>query len=399
MVDWFQIRRDFPILKKTIYLDSAATSLTPEPVVDVLSNFYLNLRANVHRGVYKLSSLTTQYYNEAHVNAAEIIGGNDPEEISFTYNTTYATNLIALGLKWQKGDKIVTSPIEHHSNLLPWQDAMQRVDGSVEFLKINPDGSINLDNAEEIIKGSRLVTLTLNSNVLGTKTPVDDVIKIAKDYGALVLIDAAQAVGHFPVDVKKLGCDFLVYSAHKGVMGPLGIGVLYSQKDSLKELKPPFVGGGMIEDVWLDKYTYAKLPDKFEAGTPNIGGAIALSRAVEYVLEIGINRIEQREKMLVTRMLNGLKNIDNVEIYGPLNPSLKTGLVSFNIKNMESFDVGVLLDQTANIAVRTGHHCAMPLHESLELTGSVRASLHCYNNEKDVDTLIKTVQIISDDLS
>lgn len=399
MVNWEKIRRDFPILKKIIYLDNAATCLTPLPVVEKIQDFYLNYRVNVHRGVYRLSTLTTEMYIKAHKTVAKFIDAVSPEEIVFTYNTTYGINMIAYSLKLKKQAKIVTTPFEHHSNLLPWQYVSKRVNGRLEFLETDEEGNIDMAKAEQIIDGADLVAITMASNVFGNRVPVEDIIKIANENNAITLLDGAQAVGHFPVSVRKLKCDFMVFSGHKGIMGPMGIGVIYCSSDILEQIEPSIVGGGMVEDVWLDRFKSADMPEKLEAGTPNVAGAIGLAEAAAYIMDIGIENIEKREKKLLKTMLEGLIEIDKVDVYGPTDPDKKNGLVAFNIRDMEPFEVGVILDQAKNIAVRTGHHCAMPLHKRLHITGSVRASLHAYNNEEDIRIFLDTVSDIAKNLS
>jgi len=403
MLDVQKVRKDFPILKTgIIYLDNTATSLTPEPVLQKTLEFYREYRANVERGVHRLSQRASEEYERAHAKVADFINARSEVEIIMTRNTTEGINLIANGLDWKRGDKIVTSLIEHHSNFIVWLRAKKRHSLSVEIVKPRePVAQGILDPADfekAIDDKTKLVAITHVSNVLGVVTPVEEISKIAHEHGAYVLIDAAQSVPHMKVDVQKIGCDFLAFSGHK-MCAPTGSGALYIREELIEEVEPLCIGGGTISDVSLDSYTLDKSPMRFEAGTPAIGEAIGLGAATDYLRKIGMENIESHEKELTKQMYEGLREIQGVEVYGP-EPKHRVGIMPFNVGELNPHDVALALDVSANIMVRSGHHCALPLMKNvIRKPGSVRASTYFYNTKEEIDKLISAVREIAESLS
>lgn len=393
MLDVRKIRSDFPILNSgVIYLDSAASSLTPEPVVGKMLEFYREYRANVERGVYRLSRKASDELAAARTKVCKFIKAASEAEVIFTKNTTEGINLVASGLGWKKGDKVITTLLEHHSNLIVWQ-RLKRLGVKVDIIRPSPEGIFNPRDFELAIDDkTRLVALTHISNVLGTIVPIEDIAKLAHEHGADVLVDAAQSVPHMPVDVKTLGCDYLAFSGHK-MLGPTGVGVLYAKEDKHDALEPLCIGGGSIEDVTVNDYELAKSPKRFEAGTPPIAEAIGLGEAVDYLTKIGFGAIAQHEKSLVERMYRGLAEIPGVEVYGPTDVKRRIAIISFNIKGMNPHDVAAILDNSANIMVRSGHHCTIPLHNELlrRPDGTVRASVYIYNTLVEIGKLVDAV--------
>jgi len=393
-MNFTEIKTDFPILNDIIYMDSASTSLTPEPVLNVVSKYYREYNANVGRGVHRLSQVASQKYKDAHRKVADFIGANE-EEVIFTKNTTEAINTVASGLRWKKGDKVVTTLIEHHSNFLPWL-RLKSFGVALDIVKPDKNGVFNVSDFEEVIDDkTRLVAVTHVSNVLGTITPTEEISEICKKKSALLLVDGAQSVPHIHVDVRKLGCNFFCFSGHK-MLGPTGTGILWMKKDFLDRLEPLSFGGGMINDVSLNGYELAKGYERFEGGTPNIAGVIGFGRAIDYLKKIGMDKIKDHEAKLTERLLEGLLEIRRVEIYGSLNSKERIGLVSFNIKDLSPHDVALMLDEASNIMVRSGHLCCMPLIKHFGLKeGVVRVSLYLYNTEEEVDTFLETVKEIA----
>lgn len=402
MLDVKKIRRDFPILDSgIIYLDNAASSLTPEPVIQKMLEFYHNYRANVERGVHRFSQKASEEYEKAHAKVADFINAKSETEIILTKNATEAINLVANGVNWKKGDKIVTSLIEHHSNFIVWLRLKKRYGVNVEIVKPNREGIFDTVDFEKAMDNkTRLVALTHVSNVLGVKTPVDEIAKIAHDHDAHLLVDGAQSAPHLKVDVQKIGCDYLAFSGHK-MLGPTGVGILYARKELLDNLEPLSIGGGTIADVGLDYYTLAVSPMKFEAGTPAIAEAIGLSAAIDYLKEVQLENIEVYERELVKKMHQGLAGVPNVEVYGPKKAEQRTGILSFNVGDLNPHDVALALDVSANIMVRSGHHCCLPLHKELlkRREGTVRASLYLYNTEAEVEKLVSMVDEIARSLA
>ena len=393
-MNFAEIKTDFPILNDIIYMDSASTSLTPEPVLNVVLKYYREYNANVGRGVHRLSQVASQKYKDAHRKVADFIGANE-EEVIFTKNTTEAINTVASGLKWKTGDKVVTTLLEHHSNFLPWL-RLKSFGVALDIVKTDKNGKFNVSDFEEVIDDkTRLVAVTHVSNVLGTITPIEEISAICKKKNALLLVDGAQSVPHIHVDVKKLGCNFFCFSGHK-MLGPTGTGILWIKEDFLDRLEPLSFGGGMIDDVSLNGYELTKGYERFEGGTPNIAGVIGFGRAIDYLKKIGMDKIKDHEAKLTERLLEGLLEIRRVEIYGSLNSKERIGLVSFNIKDLNSHDVALMLDEASNIMVRSGHHCCMPLMKYFGLKeGAVRVSLYLYNTEEEVVTFLETVKEIT----
>lgn len=408
MLDVNKIKQDFPILKREIngkglvYLDSAASSQRPVQVIKAISSYYENHHANVHRGIHTLSEEASELYESARKNVSEFIGAVRPKELIFTSGTTQSLNIIAFG--WgpknlKKGDIILISDVEHHSNLVPWQVLAQRTGAKLEQFSLLGDGKDDhLLSVKELISDRvKIVVVTHASNVTGAITPIREVVKEAGRVGALVCVDGAQAAPHLKVDIKSLGADFYAFSAHK-MLGPTGIGAFWAKKELLEDMEPGDYGGGMIKTVYEDHAEWADVPDKFEAGTPNIAGAIGFSAAVDYLKEVGMDNIRAHEIELNKYALEKLSEIPNLEVIGNLDPEQRTGLISFTVENLHAHDVSAILN-TEGVAVRSGHHCAMPLHTKLDIPASTRASYYLYNTEIDIDKLAagikKAVKILN----
>jgi len=389
-----EIRRDFPILKTgIIYLDNAATSLTPEPVVQKTVEYYHEYRANIERGIHRLSQKASEEYRKARSKIARLINARREDEVVFTKNTTESINLIANGIEWRKGDKIVTTLMEHHSNLIPWQRLNQQRGIDLEAIKPDRKGTLNLSDFESVIdERTRLVALTHVSNVLGAIAPVEEVARIAHSHGSLLLVDGAQSVPHMAVDVNRIGCDFLAFSGHK-MLGPTGIGVLYMRGELEGGIQPQSIGGGGIKDVTQEQYKLAEGPARFESGTPPIAEAIGLGEAAEYLRREGLENVATHERELVNRICEELQAVNRVEVHGPTNPNHRTGIISFNIAQVNPHDVALALDISGNIMVRSGYHCCMPLvKDVLGLReGTVRASVYLYNTVQEVEKLIELI--------
>lgn len=390
-----KIRKDFPILnikihgKPLVYLDNAATSQKPKQVIKAITDFYENYNANIHRSIHYLGEKATAAYEEAHKKVAEFINA-DFEEIIFTKSTTESLNLLAysLGSKLKPGDEIVITQMEHHSNLVPWQQLAKKNKLKLKFIEIDKNGLLKKDSIKKnITKKTKIVSITHVSNVLGTVNDIKSIAKIAHENNALLIVDAAQSVPHMPVDVKKLNCDFLVFSGHK-MLGPTGIGVLYGKKQLLEEMQPFLYGGEMIKEVTFKDSKFNDLPWKFEAGTANIAQAIGLAAAIDYLNKIGMKNIMQHEEELTKYAMKKLKEIKEVEIYGPKE---RAGLIAFNVKNIHAHDTATILDGEG-IAVRAGHHCAMPLASLLGISASVRASFYIYNTKEEIDKLAEGIK-------
>ncbi len=403
MLDVQKVREDFPILKTgIIYLDNTASSLTPEPVLQKVLEYYREYRANVERGVHRLSQRASEEYERAHAKVAGFINAKSETEIIMTRNTTEGINLVANSLKWKRGDKIVTSILEHHSNFIVWLRAKKRHGLDIAIVKPREpvaQGILELSDFEKTIDDkTKLVAVTHVSNVLGVITPVREISEIAHEHGACVLIDAAQSVPHMEVDVRKIGCDFLAFSGHK-MCAPTGSGALYIREELIEEVEPLCIGGGTIADVSLESYTLDKSPMRFEAGTPAIGETIGLGAAVDYLKKIGMKNIEGYEKELNKRMYKGLSEIRGVEVYGP-EPEHRLGIMPFNVGELNPHDVALALDVSANIMVRSGHHCALPLMKNIiRKPESVRASTYFYNTKEEIDKLTSAVREIAENLS
>ncbi|MBI4020106.1 MAG: cysteine desulfurase [Candidatus Aenigmarchaeota archaeon] len=392
-----KIRSDFPIFGRLIngkplaYLDNSATSQKPAQVIEAMSSYYREHNSNVHRGVHRLSIEATLAYEEAHKKTAHFINASSMEEIVFTKNTTESINLLAYSLMGllKKGDEIVVTQMEHHSNLVPWQQAARKTGARLKFIEIGSNGELKREGIESAItKNTKIVSAIHVSNVLGTVNDVRHIGQIAHENGALFAIDAAQSVPHMPVDVGKLGCDFLAFSGHK-MLGPTGIGVLFGKKDTLGSMEPFLYGGDMIREVSFEESRWNDLPWKFEAGTPNIAEAVGLGAAIDYLRGIGMDNIESYGKSLVRYAYEKLSSAGNIEIYGP-PPEKRSSLISFNIKGMHAHDLAELLN-AEGIAIRGGHHCSMPLMHLLGITGSARASFYLYNTREEIDRLCEAI--------
>jgi len=399
ILDIKRIRGDFPILsrnvngKQLVYLDNSATTQKPKQVISAMTEYYENYNANVHRGIHKLSEEATLRFEEAHQKTADFINANGMEEIIFTKNATESLNLVAYsyGLhNLKEGDEIIISQMEHHSNFVPWQQIAKIKGAKLRFIEITNDGMLNTEHFESIISNkTRIVALTHCSNVLGTINPVEEIANIAHEHNALFLVDGAQSVPQMPVDVRKIDCDFLAFSGHK-MLGPTGIGVLFGKKDILSDMKPFLYGGDMIREVRFDDTRFNDLPWKFEAGTPNIAEAIGLGAAVDYLNRIAMESVREYERELVRYAMDKLTGIEGIEIYGHETDS-RGGVISFNLKGIHSHDVASLLNDDG-IAIRGGHHCAMPLMSVLGINGSARASFYIYNKIEEIDKLMVSLE-------
>ncbi|MFZ5976164.1 MAG: SufS family cysteine desulfurase [Hydrotalea flava] len=392
------IRKQFPILKRTIhnkpivYLDNAATTQKPMVVIDALSHYYMHSNANIHRGIHTLAEEATAAYEATRTAVQVFINASCTEEIIFTRGTTESINLVAntWGRKnIQEGDEIIISEMEHHSNIVPWQILCEEKKAVLKVIPISDEGELLLDVYRQLLTSkTKLVAITYVSNSLGTINPISEIIQMAHNAGALVLVDGAQATVHLDIDVQKMDCDFYAFSGHK-IYAPTGVGVLYGKK-ALLEAMPVFMGGGeMIKEVSFAKTTYAELPYKYEAGTPNIADTIALKAAIDFMRETDVAMIHQHEKELLEYATKQMLQIPNLRIYGTAEN--KTGVISFLVNNIHPQDMGVLLDNQG-IAVRTGHHCTQPLMHRLGIPGTVRASFAVYNTMEEVDRLINGIQ-------
>ena len=391
------IRSQFPILKEKVhgkplvYFDNAATTQKPQKVIDRINAYYSSENANIHRGVHHLSQVATKDYEDARIRIKNYIGAEKENEIIFTKGTTDGINLIAssYGELMKKGDEVLISAMEHHSNIVPWQLLAERKGIVLKIIPIRRDGTLDMARFEEMLNDrTKLVSITHISNTLGTINPIETIINRAHKFGAKVLIDGAQSIQHGEINVVNLNCDFFVFSGHK-IFGPTGIGVLYG-KASILESMPPYQGGGdMIKRVSFEKTSFNELPFKFEAGTPNIVGGIALGTAVEFMESIDTEQAFSFEKDLLSYAEKELLQIENLKIYG--TSALKTSLVSFNVGTIHPFDIGTLLDKQG-IAVRTGHHCTQPLMDFFEIPGTIRASFSIYNTKEEVDLFIHALK-------
>lgn len=401
-------KKDFPIFTRSvrggnplIYLDSGATSQKPEVVIEAEANFYRTKNAAVHRGAHLLAEEASDAYEGARENIARFIGA-ESSEVIFTKSATESLNFLATSfgnpdsrIAIKAGDEIVVTEMEHHANLIPWQQLAKRTGAKLKWLSITTDGRLDLANIGQIINSNtKIIAITHQSNVFGTIVPVDIIVKAARTVGALVVLDACQSVPHFEVDVKQLGVDFLAFSGHK-VLGPTGIGILWGKSELLEKLEPAMFGGSMVDSVTMDGATWAKAPRKFEAGVPNMAQAVGLSTAVDYLTKIGMQNLAQHENKLTQELLAGLKEMKAVTVVGPLDMKDRGGVVSFTVDGVHPHDVGQVLDQYG-IAVRTGHHCAWPLMKKLNLVGTTRASFHLYNSSEDVVSLLKAIEKVFD---
>lgn len=397
MFDIQKIREDFPILRKgVIYLDNAASSLTPEQVVQKEVEFYHEYRANVERGVHRMSQRASQEYEHAHDLVAEFLNAGAGENIAMMKNTTEGINFVANALDWRKGDKIVTTIIEHHSNFITWLRVGRRRGVEVKVVMSDAEGRFDLADFERMIDDkTRLVAVTAVSNVLGCIVPVKAIAEIAHEHDAYMLVDGAQSVPHMKTDLEDMNVEFLAFSGHK-MLGPTGSGGLYIKGDLLYEVEPLCIGGGTIANVTISDYELARSPMRFEAGTPPIAQVIGLGEAVKYLQRVGMDEIERHERRLAERLVEGLMEMPEVTVYGPKEPRERLGIVSFNVEDMNPHDVALTLDAASNIAVRSGHHCALPLKEELLKldVGTVRASTYLYNTEEEIERFLGAVEDI-----
>ena len=397
LLDIEKIRDDFPILKRQlhgrqlVYLDNAATSQTPKQVIDTIVDYYSRYNANIHRGVHSLSQEATDRYEAARLKLQTHFNASKPYEIIFTSGTTHSINLVANGFAsvLKAGDEILVSAMEHHSNIVPWQMLAEKTGAILKVIPMNESGELLLDEYTALLgEKTRLVFVNHVSNALGTINPIEEIINRAHEVGAAVLVDGAQAAAHLVADVQALDVDFYTASAHK-MCGPTGVGILYGKEKWLNEL-PPYQGGGeMISEVSFEKTTYADLPHKFEAGTPNICGGIAYGAALDYMNSIGFDAIVQYEDELLEYATRQLQSIEGLKIYGTAGK--KTSVISFNVQGIHPYDIGTILDKLG-IAVRTGHHCAQPIMDFYKIPGTVRASFSFYNTRQEVDLLVSGVQ-------
>ncbi len=398
-IDVARVKADFPIFANNPglhFLDSGASSQRPEQVLAAMDNYYRFHHANVHRGVYRLAEEATELYEEARQKIGRFIGAPHPSrEIIFSKNSTEALNLVAnsLGRGYlRQGDKVVLTKMEHHANIVPWQMLAQYVGIKIEYIDVDDEGELIIGDLEQIVDGAKVVSLTLTSNVLGTVTPFSEIARVAKAAGALVVGDASQFVPHRKIDVSTIGADLIAFTGHK-MFGPTGIGVLWGKTELLDQM-PPFLGGGdMITDVRLDGFVANELPYKFEAGTPPIAEAIGLGAAVDYMESIGMDAIEHHDREISKLAYEKVKGAfgNEIRIFGPSDPSKRSGCLSFEFEGVHPHDVAQVLDQNL-VNVRAGHHCAKPLMRHLGVTATARASFHIYNDEDDVDALISALQ-------
>jgi len=408
MLDPYKIRQDFPILKRKInnhpliYFDNAATTQKPKQVIEAIKEFYENRNANVHRAIHTLSQESSELYENAHEEVAKFINANGMEEIIFVRGTTEAINLVAYawGLRnLGSENEVLVTLMEHHSNVVPWEMLSKMNGFKVKYAEVNDDGTLNCESFENAISHkTKIVCLAHVSNVTGVINDVKRVAKIAHEYGALVLVDGAQSVPHLPVDVKDLDIDFLAFSGHK-MLGPTGIGALYGKRRILEEMEPFHGGGSMIKEVTFDtmtrrcSFSLNDLPWKFEAGTPNVCGGIGLMAAVRYLNDLGMENVREHEEILTEYTIRRMQECEKVQIYGPEDASLKCGILPFGVEGLSSHDVALFLD-SYGIMIRSGFHCAQPLHEKFRLKSSARASFYIYNTREEIDRLVEALKEI-----
>ncbi|MED3662369.1 cysteine desulfurase [Ureibacillus sp. FSL K6-8385] len=392
-----EYRKDFPILNQEVnghplvYLDSAATSQKPVQVLEVVRKYYDFDNANVHRGVHTLGNRATDAYEGAREKVRKFINAKSTKEIIYTRGTTTSINTVASSYgrqNIQEGDEIVITYMEHHSNLIPWQQLAKEKKAVLKYIDLEEDGTISLETVKKTVTPkTKIVAMTMASNVLGTINPIKEVAAIAHENGAVMVVDAAQAAPHMKIDVQDLDCDFLAFSGHK-MCAPTGIGILYGKQELLEKTEPIEFGGEMIDFVDLYDSTWKELPWKFEGGTPNIAGAIGLGAAIDYLTNIGMERIRQHEHDLVAYALSEMEKIEGIHIYGPKDPDKRCGLITFNLDGVHPHDLATVLDMRG-IAIRAGHHCAQPLMKWLNVSATARASFYLYNNKEDIDALVE----------
>ena len=393
-----RIREEFPILDQKIngedliYLDNAASTQKPKAVINAIKDYYENDHSNVHRGVHTLSVRATEAYENARVKVTEFLNSPNNHQIIFTKGTTDSINLIATSITSliNENDEILITAMEHHSNIVPWQELCKRTGAVLKIIPINENGEILIDDYKDMVSAkTKLISVVHLSNTLGTINPIEDIIKIAKSHDVITVIDGAQAAGHLPIDVQKLDCDFYLFSGHK-IFGPTGIGVLYGKEEILNRIDPYQYGGEMILKVTFEETTYNSLPHKFEAGTPNIAGAVGIGASIDFINSLDRDLRHEYEMSLHDYALNQLEQIDGIRIIG--KSSHKSAIISFVIDGMHPHDIGTIINQKG-IAVRTGHHCTMPLMDFYEIPGTVRASFSIYNNHSEIDKLIDAIKL------
>ena len=393
-----RIREEFPILDQKIngedliYLDNAASTQKPKAVINAIKDYYENDHSNVHRGVHTLSVRATEAYENARVKVTEFLNSPNNHQIIFTKGTTDSINLIATSITSliNENDEILITAMEHHSNIVPWQELCKRTGAVLKIIPINENGEILIDDYKDMVSAkTKLISVVHLSNTLGTINPIEDIIKIAKSHDAITVIDGAQAAGHLPIDVQQLDCDFYLFSGHK-IFGPTGIGVLYGKEEILNRIDPYQYGGEMILKVTFEETTYNSLPHKFEAGTPNIAGAVGIGASIDFINSLDRDLCHEYEMSLHDYALNQLEQIDGIRIIG--KSSHKSAIISFVIDGMHPHDIGTIINQKG-IAVRTGHHCTMPLMDFYEIPGTVRASFSIYNNHSEIDKLIDAIKL------
>ena len=394
MLDPDHIREEFPIFherKGLVFLDSASTTQKPQCVIDSVSTFYSNYNANIHRALYEIGEKATNEFESVRSKVKKFLNVPDSHEVIFTRSSTESINLVAYS--WgisnlNRDNGVLVTEMEHHSNLVPWQMISEKTSSPLEYISLQKNGMLDLSSIEDDLNDKGILAIVHQSNVFGTINPIAKIVELAKSKGVLTLIDGAQAAPHFPVDISKIDCDFYVYSGHK-MVGPTGVGVLIGRKSILDKMDPFLGGGEMINNVTMEKSTWNEIPWKFEAGTPNIAQVIGLGRAIEFIDDIGLNDIRAHENKLLDYSIEELSKIDGINLYG--NPSERGAVIPFNIKGIHPHDLAKFLD-TDKICIRAGHHCAQPIMKVLEISASARASLYIYNNEKDIDELVKSIK-------
>jgi len=394
-LDTAAIREQFPILAREVhgrplvYLDNAATTQKPQSVIDALSHYYSTMNANIHRGLHTLAEEATAAYEDVRKQVADFIGAGSHREVVFTRNTTESLNLLAytLGSRLRPGDEIVLTTAEHHSNLVPWQLVTQRTGAVLRFIELNDDQQIDVDTARAAINANTLIVSIVHmSNVLGSVGPVAEISEMARPVDATRIVDAAQSAPHMPLDVSQLGADYLAFSAHK-MLGPTGVGVLWGRQELLADLDPFLGGGEMISVVTREESSWAALPHKFEAGTPNIADVVAFGAALDFLNDVGMDAIAAHDADLTHYAVERLSRLEGLDIYGPSDPAERSAVIAFNYRDIHSHDVATILDRSG-IAIRAGHHCAQPLMRTLEVPATARASFYLYNERSEVDALV-----------
>ncbi|MCA9497455.1 MAG: SufS family cysteine desulfurase [Nanoarchaeota archaeon] len=403
LIDYFkEKRKNFPILKqkvhgkKLVYVDNGATTQKPKVMLEAINDFYLNYNSNIHRSAHNLAEKADINFEATRQKVANLINANS-NEIVFTSGTTDSLNKIVFGLEVQikKGDEIILSVMEHHANLVPWQELAKKTGAVLKFVHLTSSFSLDMDELERLVSSkTKVVAIAHVSNVLGTVNPIKKISKLVKKVGAFFVVDAAQSLPHMKIDVKKIDCDFLSFSAHK-MCGPTGVGVIYGKYSSLEKLNPIVFGGDMIDEVAFEKSSYNEIPYRFEAGTPNIEGVIAFGRVIDYLQDIGLNRIHKYEELLLKYFLEKVKEVENFELLGPWSMKDRAAVFSFNIKGIHSHDISAILDKEG-IAIRGGHHCAMPLHDKYDFSSSSRISFYFYNTIEEIDYIISVLKKVEE---